>query len=125
MSLYGKLSMHEELGCESVARNLEAILNAKRGYASAVEVFGLGRADGYFASRPLVAGVIKDMLEAIGTHEPRLTSPSLTLLGRDRDLWVNFELRGAVSGEPRVFIVRFHSVFRNVRIGLVRHSSER
>ena len=123
MSLYGKLTGHEEPMGESVARNLEAILNSRRGYSAAVEVFGLGRADGCFASRPLVTGVIKDMLETIRNHEPRLGSPSLTLVGRDRDPWVNFELRGVVSGEPCLFRLRFHCVFRHVQIGLVRHSS--
>jgi predicted component of type VI protein secretion system len=106
---------------ESILRNLEAILNAKRGYSAAVEVFGLGRADGYFAKRPLVEGLIKDMLEAIRCQEPRLGSPSLTLVGRDHDLWVNFELLGTVSGEMCGFVIRFHCVFRNVQVSLSRY----
>lgn len=122
MSLFGKLAGHEELLRESILRNLDAILNAKRGYSAAVEVFGLGRADGYFAKRPLVEGLIKDMLEVIRSEEPRLGSPSLIMAGRDRDLWVNFELLGTVSGEPCAFVIRFHCVFRNVQVSLSRYS---
>lgn len=118
MSFFGKLAGHEELLHESVLRNLEAILNAKRGYSAGIEVFGLGRADGYFATRPLVEGLVKEMLDVIRCQEPRLVSPSLTLVGRDRDLWVNFELVGTVSGEPCSFVLRFHCVFRNVRVSV-------
>jgi predicted component of type VI protein secretion system len=122
LSLYGKLSGHEEQLHESVVRNLESVLNSKRGYSAAVEVYGLGRADGYFAARPLVDGVVKDMLEAIRAYEPRLTNPSLTLNGRDHDLWVNFDLKGMVGGARCLFTLQFHCVFRNVRVCLVRHS---
>jgi predicted component of type VI protein secretion system len=118
LSFFGKLASHEEQLRESILRNLEAILNAKRGYSAAVEVFGLGRADGYFAKRPLVEGLVRDMLEVIRCHEPRLGSPSLSLVGRDHDLWVNFELFGTVSGAPCVFVIRFHCVFRNVQVSL-------
>jgi predicted component of type VI protein secretion system len=117
VSFFGKLAGRpDEDALESVARNLEAVLNAKQGHAASVEVFGLGGHDGTLAQKAFVSALVSGMLEQIKRFEPRLAEPSLTLVGRDRNLWVRFQLTGRCRGEPCAFAVLFHSVFRHVRV---------
>ncbi len=117
MSFFGKLAgSHEEPLQASIARNLEAVLNAKQGYSAAVEVFGLGGYDSPLAARPLAAALTAEMLAQIRRCEPRRVDPVLALVGRDRALWVSFPLTGSCEGRPCGFSVLFHSVFRHVRV---------
>src|SRR5262245_11405084 len=101
---------------DSVARNLESVLNAKQGYAGEVEVLGLGRYDVHLGDRGLLAALSAEMIEQVRRHEPRLREPRLTLLGRDKALWVRFSLSGRLEGQTRSFSVFFHSIFREVRV---------
>ncbi|MDI1448133.1 GPW/gp25 family protein [Polyangium sp. 6x1] len=116
MSFFGKLRGDHEPRLESIARNLEVSLNAKGGYASAVEVYGLGRYDGHFATKPLLDELCAEMIGVVRAYEPRLFEPKLTLIGRDRGLWVRFSLTGLVGGQPVTYHVFFHSVLRNVSV---------
>jgi predicted component of type VI protein secretion system len=118
LSFFGKLSGTHEPRLESIARNLEEALNAKRGYSSSVEVFGLGRYDGHFATKPLLDDLGAEMLEVVRSFEPRLLEPKLVLLGRDRGLWVRFSLTGLVGSVPANYHVLFHSILRNVHVRL-------
>lgn len=116
MAFYEKLSRTKSPLAESVARNLQAVLNAKEGYAAAVEVFGLGRYDGHYGHRELLDTLLSEMLTKVRAFEPRLADPAIELLGRDRMLWVQFRLTGICCDAPCTFLVFFHSVFRNVRV---------
>ena len=120
MALYEKLSKTAE-GTpptlpENIARNLEAVLNAKEGYAASVEVFGIGRYDGHYAHRRLIEVLIGEMLEKVKTFEPRVKEPAICLVGRYRALWALFRLTGRCNDQPCSFEIFFHSVFRNVRV---------
>ena len=106
----------EEPAIEAIARNLEAVLNAKQGYAGAVEVFGIGSYDGHFGDKGLVETLKAEMIEKVRRFEPRLREPKITLVGKDPALWVRVSLSGRVGGETRLFAVLFHSVLRNVRV---------
>ncbi len=118
MTLFEKLSKTEGASslAESIARNLEAVLNAKEGYAAAVEVFGIGRYDGHYASRPLIETLSLEMLQKVRSFEPRLKDPALGLIGRYRTLWALFRLTGRCNDQPQSFEIFFHSIFRNVRV---------
>lgn len=119
MAFYEKLSKQEPgtfSPSESVARNLEALLNAKEGYAASVAVFGIGSYDGHYAHRPLIEALIAEMLQKVKAFEPRVKEPALFLVGRHRVLWVLFRLTGRCNDQPCSFEVFFHSVFRNVRV---------
>jgi predicted component of type VI protein secretion system len=106
----------EEPAIDAIARNLEAVLNAKQGYSGMVEVFGLGRYDAHHADKALLGALSDEMIEQVRRYEPRLREPKLTLVGKDRGLWVRFSLSGRYGEETRRFAVLFHSVFRNVRV---------
>jgi predicted component of type VI protein secretion system len=104
----------------SVARNLEAVLNAKKGYSAVVEVYGLGDHEVHFATKPLVDALVAEMTEAVRRFEPRLARPAVRLIGKDRSLWVELELVGEIAGKRVGFAVLLHSVLRNVRVELLR-----
>jgi len=119
MGLYEKLSRRTEgtySVADSIARNLEAVLNAKEGYAAAVEVFGIGNYDGHYGHRELIDALTAEMLQKVKAFELRVKEPSLALVGRYRGLWVLFRLTGRCDGQPCSFEVFLHSVFRNVRV---------
>lgn len=119
MALYEKLSKKAEgtySVADSIARNLEAVLNAKEGYAAAVEVFGIGRYDGHYGHRQLIDTLTAEMLQKVKAFELRLKEPSLSLVGRYRGLWVLFRLVGRCNEQPCSFEIFFHSIFRNVRV---------
>lgn len=110
----------EERTLDSIERNLQAVLNSKRGYGGVVEVYGLGAYDVHLATKPALATLIAEMTNAILRFEPRLKGPRIHLLGRDPKLWAVFELNGSVDGEPKRFLIRFHTVYRNVEVEAVR-----
>ncbi|HKO53054.1 MAG TPA: GPW/gp25 family protein [Polyangiaceae bacterium] len=119
MAFYEKLSGKPSTAVASIARNLQAVLNAKEGYAASVEVFGIGRYDGHYGHRELLDALIGEMLTKIRALEPRLKEPALILVGKDRLLWVRFELTGRCNEQPCRFQVLFHSIFRHVRVTAV------
>ncbi len=106
----------EERTIESVAKNLEAVLNTKQGYGAVIEVYGLGGYDVYQATKPLIKALTAEMDQAIVRFEPRLEEPKVELIGRDRELWVRFVVKGRIDGVARRFLISFHSIFRNVRV---------
>ena len=120
MALYEKLSKKPEGAAptlpEAIAPNLEAVLNAKEGYAASVEVFGFGRYDGIYGHQRLIETLIGEMLEKVQTFEPRVKEPKISFVGRYRTLWVLFRLSGRCKDQPCSFEIFFHSVFRNVRV---------
>ncbi|MCK6588098.1 MAG: GPW/gp25 family protein [Polyangiaceae bacterium] len=120
MGLIDKLAGSiEERTLESIARNVQAVLNSKRGYGGVVEVYGLGAYDAHLATKPLIAALITEMTDAVVGFEPRLKNPRIHLLGRDPRLWAVFELNGTVDGEPKRFLIRFHTVYRGVEVEAV------
>ena len=108
----------EEPVIDAIARNLEAVLNAKQGYAGAVDVFGIGGYEGRLGDKSILEMLSADMIATVRRHEPRLREPKLTLEGKDRSLWLRFSLRGRVDQETRTFAVLYHSILRNVRVAL-------
>jgi len=116
MGFYEKLSGKPSPAVTNIARNLQAVLNAKEGYAAAVEVFGIGRYDGHYGHRELLDTLTSEMLAKVRVFEPRLKEPTLKFVGKDRLLWVRFVLTGLCNQEPCSFQVFFHSVFRQVRV---------
>jgi len=117
MSLVSKLSgASPEDVVHGIARNLEAVLNAKRGHASALEVFGLGDHDVFDEAAPLIFALAADMTAQVKRFEPRVVSPRTKFVGREGWMWARFELTGEVEGQPQSFKILFHVVMRRVRV---------
>jgi predicted component of type VI protein secretion system len=119
MPLYEKLSKKADGTyplADSIARNLEAVLNAKEGYSAAVEVFGIGRYDGHYGHKEQIDTLTAELLQKVKLFELRVKEPSIVLIGRYRGLWVLFRLTGRCNEQPCSFELFFHSIFRNVRV---------
>ena len=81
---------------ESVARNLENVLNMKEGCGTALPDQGLG---GYLARRATQAQVEAlraEIHEEIERCEPRLREITTRPLGRDAQGWLHFEVIGTL-----------------------------
>jgi len=116
MGFHERLRGQASTRLQSIASNLQAVLNAKEGYAASVEVFGLGRYDGHYGNQELLETLVEEMLAKVSAYEPRLRDPSIALVGRDPMLWVRFLLTGVCDGLPCSFTISFHSVFRHVKV---------
>lgn len=99
----------------AIARNLDAVLNARRGYAAA-QVFGLGDHNVYEEAKPHLDALIADMTEQVRRFEPRLGTPTVRYAGHEGTLWARFELTGAVLGVRQTFKVLFHVILRTAKV---------
>lgn len=119
MTLIERLGGTTETAGLSIARNLASVLNARRGYAAVVEVFGLGEHDVFAESKPRLDGLIADMLGQVRRFEPRLSGVTIDYSGREGSVWALFRIQGDLADGGRLaFRVRFHVVLRNVVVTL-------
>lgn len=100
----------------SVARNLTNVLNAKKGYAEAAEVFGLGDHDEPLATKPLLAALSREIVDRVKAFEPRARRPEVAFVGREGSLFAAFRLRCEIDGRPAAFWIRMHTILRYVEI---------
>lgn len=110
----------------AIERNLESILNTRKGTGSVVSTFGLGdyegteRADGEIApnlgTAAILAVLVPEILDQVRRHERRIADPRVEIAGRDGRLRVIFTVNGAVSSRPARFRVTFDTVYRNVLV---------
>jgi predicted component of type VI protein secretion system len=106
----------EETVHESVARNLTAVLNSRKGHASDVEVFGVGDYDEHRATKPLLEMLAREMLDAVKAFEPRARKPELMYMGRESSLFAAFRLRCEIEGRPAGFWIRMQTILRYVTV---------
>ncbi|MFS8066046.1 MAG: GPW/gp25 family protein [Byssovorax sp.] len=107
----------------AIARNLMAVLNARRGYSAGTHVFGLGDHNVYEEAKPHLDALVADMTDQVRRHEPRLIRPAVRYLGREGSLWARFEISGTVLGEPQRFKVLFHVILRDAEVVLLPQGS--
>lgn len=100
----------------AVLRNLTSLLNAKKGYAEATELFGLGDYDQHPATVALLETLIREIAENIRAYEPRAARPEVSFLGRESSLYATFRLRCEIDGRPAAFRIRMHTVLRYVLV---------
>jgi type VI secretion system protein len=103
-------------GLASVMRNVQAMLATKKGYGYFLEGFGLG---GY-AEKTSKAGLAEELgkeIEAeLRQHEPRLQEVQVELRGRDNALWLHYELRAHLSGNPCRMRILFDTTTGQIRV---------
>lgn len=86
----------------AVARNLEHLLNTRKGCGSVVAELGLGDYEAAPTTHHAVALLRAEIEALVQRYEPRLAGPRVTLLGRVDIRTVRFELRGQVGEQARV-----------------------
>ncbi|MCK6545281.1 GPW/gp25 family protein [Myxococcota bacterium] len=111
-------AMDEDAGT-SIAKNLSAVLNTKRGHGFVVQIFGMGDHDVYEEAKPRIDALVADMSDQIRRYEPRLTAVTVAFAGREGALWALFRARGETKdGRTHTFRIRWHVVFRNVEVSV-------
>jgi hypothetical protein len=86
----------------SIVRNLEHLLNSRRGYGSLLCDFGLVDYLSEPDSRSVALAVLREIRDDIENYEPRLRLIDLRTLGRDERLRLHILITGlpVVSPEP-------------------------
>jgi predicted component of type VI protein secretion system len=106
----------EESAHASVARNLTAVLNSRKGHASVIEVFGVGDYDEHLATKPLLETLMREMLDAVKAFEPRVAKPELKFVAREGSLFATFRLRCEIDGRPAGFWIKMQIILRYVTV---------
>ncbi|MBN8468138.1 type VI secretion system baseplate subunit TssE [Corallococcus sp. AB004] len=101
---------------EHVMRNIEAVLNTKKGYGFFMHDFGLGGYTEKLGTRELVEALTAEIQQEVTQHEPRLVEPEVKLRGRDSSLWLYFDCKGTFNGQPCHLSLLFHSTTGRVRV---------
>lgn len=122
MSFWDRYASHppHRTAVDEVVDNLQAALNARRGFSSAQPEFGLASFFAKQGSRDMVLALRDEILELVQREEPRLIDPELDVLGRDSRLQLLFELRGLVGGRPQRLRIAFNTQLFDVQVEAVK-----
>jgi type VI secretion system protein len=101
----------------SVLRNLENVLNTKRGWGSFLPDFGMSALTEH-ASRDIVAdAVIRELQECVARFEPRLRIDKLSRDDRETNpFWLSFTMQCSVITATQTVKVSINTVFGGVTI---------
>jgi len=89
-------------GIAAVVRNLDHLLNTRKGCGSVVAELGIGDYEAAPTTHQAVLALRAELERLVRGYEPRLGDPKVTLLGRIGTRIVRFELRGELGGEAHV-----------------------
>lgn len=105
---------------DEIVENLQATLNARRGFSSAQPDFGIESFFSRHGSRDMLLVLRDEILEQVKREEPRLREPELELLGTDNKAELHLELRALVDGKKRKLRIRFHTSLYEVSVEAIR-----
>jgi len=105
---------------EAIARNLEHLLNTRKGCGSVIAEFGLGDYEAAANTRDAVLILRAELERLTQRYEPRLVDPRVTLLGREGYSRVRFELEGRLRGAQQLFWLDLDTTTRQVEVAIVR-----
>lgn len=115
MSFLSRLSRSgPESESDRIVRNLNRVFNARKGYGSVDEGFGLGDYEDMWNTASLLETIGDEIAGAVRRYEPALEDPRVELQGRDHRLWIRFVLTGRVAGAAQAFVIDIDSKYRNV-----------
>jgi type VI secretion system lysozyme-like protein len=123
MGIFEKFSARDRrsehgVAIESVLRNLEHVLNSKRGWGSFLPDYGVSALTEH-ASRTIIAeSVMAELRECITKYEPRLRFDSIELDDREANnpFWISFTLRCSLVTATQTVKVSINTVFGGVQI---------
>ncbi len=99
-----------------VLRNLEAVLNTREGHGAFQQGFGLGDSTGDRGGKELVPFLTEELQRQVTQYEPRLRDVEVTLRGQDGALFLHFEVKALLGGEPLRLGLLFDTVSSRVRL---------
>ncbi|NVB39235.1 GPW/gp25 family protein [Pseudenhygromyxa sp. WMMC2535] len=104
---------------EALARNLEHLLNTRKGCGSVFGELGLGDYEAAPNAAEAVGALRGELLRQVRRYEPRLAEPELELLGGFGYSKVRFELRGRLRGARQLFWLDLDTTTRAVEVAIV------
>lgn len=115
MALLDKLSATarpQRPALERILRNLENVLNSRRGYSSMLlPDLGIRTLTEYGSRDVIGAAVMQDVRECIERYEPRLRLDQIVLEPERSPLRLSFTLKCTVLDDPHELQVSFDTVF--------------
>lgn len=103
----------------SVARNLQAVLNTKRGYGGTRPELGLTEHDIDGPAETPRERLAADVEAQIRAFEPRLSAPRVTLLRGDEPPWVRMIVEGRLRARICRLLVRFDTMLRCAEVSVL------
>src|SRR5687767_392251 len=94
-----------------IMRNLENVLNTKKGTGSLVKEFGIGDYNAYKARNKIVETIILEIKENITLYEPRVKLIHIQEAEAQNPFRLRFELKCAVLDYTRPIYIIFDSLF--------------
>ncbi|MFO0575967.1 MAG: hypothetical protein U1A78_18360 [Polyangia bacterium] len=118
MSFWDRYASHppRRTVVDEIVDNLQAALNARRGFSSAQPDFGLSSIFAKQGSRDMILALRDEILDLVQREEPRLVEPELDVLGRDGKQQLLLELRGGVDGKPQRLRIGFDTMLFEVHV---------
>lgn len=101
---------------EHVMRNVQAVLNTKEGYGYFLPGFGLRSYTDQSRGGNLVESLREELLQGIAQYEPRLKDVEVEPRGRDSGLWLHFNLRASLEGQPLRLRILYDTTTGQVRL---------
>jgi type VI secretion system protein len=121
MSFLSRLAgIEPEHELDAIARNLEALLNTRKGVGSVVQGYGLGDYEAHWNTPDLVRSLIAEIEAGVRRYEPRIADPRVAPAARDAHLWIRFVLSGTVAGAPQAFHLDMDTKHRRVVVSRAR-----
>jgi len=116
MALFEKLSPKKPRNgrrghLERILRNLENVLNSKRGFGSLLPDFGIRTLSEYSSREAIGVAVMQDVRECIERYEPRLRLDEIALDEERSPMRLSFTLKCTVVEDPHELQVSFDTVF--------------
>jgi type VI secretion system lysozyme-like protein len=99
-----------------VARNLRFLLNTKKTHGSVLVDYGLGDYDDPRRIQGDIDVVAREIQATVAVYEPRIVGPTVKAVAHDAARRIDYELSGAVAGEPMTFHLVFVTRSRGVTV---------
>lgn len=96
---------------EGIVRNLEHILNTKRGYGSILPGFGIRSMNEYVSRTAIALAVMDDVRDGIKKYEPRLLLEEISLVPSKNPFRMSFVVKCSVKETSQTLSVSFDTVF--------------
>ena len=104
---------------EALARNLEHLLNTRKGCGSVLAEYGLGDYEAAPNTTDAVVILRDEIRRLVERYEPRLREPDVALLGAYGYSKIRFELRGLLRGARQLFWLDLDTTTRQVAVAIV------
>ncbi len=122
MALFDKLAGDgrtppSRAGLERTLRNLENVLNSKRGYSSPLlDDFGIRTLTEYGSREAIVGAVMQDVRECIERYEPRLRLDHIAIGETASPLKLSFILKCTLRSDPHELQISFDTLFNHFAV---------